>query len=265
MKTIAIVTGATSGVGREFVRQLDGTYYGKLDEIWAVARDARELDAVASQTYAPTRPFALDLTDPAAVPALAAALEAEDVRVLWLVNAAGMGRFEPFSATPAADLRAMVELNCLALTDLTSAALPHMAAGSRIVNLASVAAYMPFPSMGVYAATKRYVLDLTRALNAELSGCDIHACAVCPKAMRTSFWEEAGSEADLGFFFGTEKVFDVVRKAIAAVNAGHGAIVTSPEMKLVCGALKVLPYGVDELIYTVGARALRARQHAARD
>ena len=245
MKRIAIVTGATSGVGREFVRQLDGALYGKLDETWAVARDAEELEEVSRATYAYVRPFACDLTQDASLAQLRRALAVEeDVRVLWLVNSAGTGWFGRQQDADPQAICDMVRLNCLALTELCEMALPYMASGSRIVNMASVAAWLPLPQMGLYAATKSFVLDVTRALNEDLAGTGISACAVCPKALRTRFWDKAGSASGLGMALGTESVYDVVRKAIAAAEAGRGCVITSPDMVAVCAAAKLLPYGV---------------------
>lgn len=265
MKSIAIVTGATSGIGREFVRQLDGEYYGRIDEFWAIGRNTERLAELASSTYARVRPFALDLTQQAALDELRAALteeasrlaaEGSELRVGWLVNSAGFGRFGAFGGVGAGtdDSEAscdaagvdtqMVRLNCLALTEMCEMALAYMGPGSRIVNMASVAAYLPISPMATYAASKRFVLDVTRALNEDLRGTDIHACAVCPKAVRTRFWDEAGKASGIGFAFGTESAYNVVRKAIAAVERGAGSVITSPDMKVACGAAKVLPYPV---------------------
>ena len=250
MKNVAIVTGATSGVGREFVRQLDEMLYGSIDEIWAVARSAEGLSQLSEMARMPVRAFALDLTDPSAPRQLEMTLEleraAQGVNVVWLVNSAGSGWFGGYQDMDSSAVRHMVELNCLALADITSAALPYMSPGSRIVNMASIAAFLPLPGMALYAATKRFVLDLTHGLNEDLRGTGINACAVCPKAMRTGFWDGAGSDEakGMGFFFGTEDVADVVRKAIHAVQMGRGSVVTSPDMKLACAAFKVMPYGM---------------------
>ncbi len=259
MKVIAIVTGATSGVGREFVRQLDGLYYGKIDEVWAVARDAGALEELKRTTYAPVRPFAMDLAEDASAQRLLAELDGGgDLRVGWLVNSAGTGWFGPAQAAPEGTVERMVRLNCLALATLTGGALKHMAAGSRIVNVASAAAFLPVAGMATYAATKRFVLDLTRALNGDLAGTGIHACAVCPKALATRFWEGAGDDA-VARVFGTERVYDVVRKAIAAVNRGQSYIVTAPDMKVLCALANALPYCL-----TSGAVSL-ALQNARRE
>ena len=262
MRNIAIVTGATSGVGREFVRQLDGLYYGKIDEMWAVARDAGELEELRRTTYAPVRPFALDLAEDASVRRLLAELEgAGDVQVGWLVNSAGTGWFGPTQAAPEGAVERMVRLNCLALTTLTSGALKYMAPGSRIVNVASAAAFLPVSGMATYAATKRFVLDLTRALNGDLAGTGIHACAVCPKAMATRFWEGAG-DGSLAQAFGTERVYDVVRKAISAVNRGQSYIVTSPDMKVLCALANALPYCLTSTAVSLALQG--ARRDASR-
>ena len=251
MKNIVIVTGATSGVGREFVRQLDGTLFGKIDEIWAVARSAQDLARLADETYAHVRPFALDLTREGAAAAIEDALAEEQagdegVCVKWLVNSAGCGWFGPAQDMPAEVAARMVRLNCLALTELVGGVLPFMQPGSRIVNMASVAAWLPLPGMGLYAATKRFVLDLTRGLNEDLRGTGISATAVCPKAVKTGFWDDAGADEakGIGFFFGCERVYDVVRRALRAAEAGCGAVVTDPGMKVACAAFQVLPYGV---------------------
>ena len=272
MKTIAIVTGATSGLGREFVRQLDGTYYGRIDEFWAIGRDRTRLAELAQSTYAPVRTFALDLSEQASLDELREALSREHrgvlamrqsqapggssdgetgLRVGWLVNSAGFGSFGGFDLGIDGGVNAgMVRLNCLALVEMCEMALPYMGRGSRIVNMSSAAAWLPVPALGTYAATKRFVLDVTRILNEELRGTGINACAVCPKAVNTRFWdrmspvelESAG--ARLSHALGTERAYDVVRKAIAAVNQGRGAIITSPDMKVLCAAAKVLPYPV---------------------
>ena len=123
MKNVAIVTGATSGVGREFVRQLDEMLYGSIDEIWAVARSEESLARLSETARTPVRAFALDLTDTSAPRRLEMALEleqaAQGVNVAWLVNSAGSGWFGGYQDMDSSAVRRMVELNCLALADIT--------------------------------------------------------------------------------------------------------------------------------------------------
>lgn len=251
MTRIAIVTGATSGVGREFCRQLDGTYYGRIDEIWAVGRNASALSEVSNNLYAPVRTFALDLRQERSFDILQSELaSADDACVSWLVNSAGFGWFGDETSADAALMADMVRVNCLATVEMIGLVLPYVQAGSRIVNMSSIAAYLPVPGMSVYAATKSFILDVTRALNQELAGTNINACAVCPKAMATGFWNNAGSQTTIkgAMSLGTEEVFDVVRKAIDAVEAGRGAIITAPDMRLLAAIAKVLPYGALQAI-----------------
>lgn len=248
MKRIALVTGATSGVGREFCRQIDGCCFGQLDEIWAVGRNTQELEKLGRNLYAPVRSFALDLRDARSFAELQGALAAEDDPdgpcISWLVNSAGFGWFGREQLADAALIVDMVQVNCLAVVELVRLALPYMQAGSCIVNMSSIAAFLPVPGMGTYASTKRFVLDLTRTLNTELDGTGIHACAVCPKAMDTGFWDSAGEAAGMGKALGSESVYEVVRKAIEAVRSGKGSIITAPDMRALAVATKVLPYGL---------------------
>ncbi|MEE8715453.1 MAG: SDR family NAD(P)-dependent oxidoreductase [Coriobacteriales bacterium] len=261
MKSIAIVTGATSGVGREFCRQLDGTYYGRIDEIWAIGRDEDALAEVRRALYAPVRTFALDLRDPHSFGVLRSALAAEeDACVSWLVNSAGFGWFGLETQADPSLMVDMVRVNCLAVVETIGLALPYVQPGSRIVNMSSVAAFLPLPGMGMYAATKRFVLDVTRVLNDELEGTGVHACAVCPKALNTGFWKDAGQAASMGKMLGEESVYDVVRKAIDAVEAGRGRVITSPDMHVVNVAMKLLPYG---LTSAIGKAALHASIRAS--
>lgn len=243
-KRIAIVTGATSGVGREFVRQLDAEFCGAIDEMWLVARSEEGLVAVDEETSHACRLFPLDLTRESSWDAIEAELAAEkDVQVMWLVNSAGYGRFGRMWDISAADNVGMVRLNCVALTAMCSAALPYMDRGSCIVNLASVAGLMPQPDLSVYCATKRFVLDVTRTLNYELNGTGITACAVCPKFMDTRFLNNAGDAQAVHRMtsIGFEDVKHVVRSAIRATQAGRAMCIPARDMRVAYAATKVLP------------------------
>ena len=239
MTRIAIVTGASSGLGAEMVRQLQAGAFGQLDQIWTVSRHAEKSGPLV-------RPFALDLTDPTAFDVLEEALaETPGARVALLVNNAGFGTFGDFADMPRSAGADMVRLLMLAPVELTYRALPYMAAGSRVLNVASVAAFMPQPGLATYSAAKRFVLDLSRALDAELGAVGIHVTALCPKFMRTAFLDHAGSDdvaARMAGLTGFEDVERVARRGLAAARAGRSLCIPSADMRAFYAAAKLLPY-----------------------
>lgn len=239
MTSIAIVTGASSGLGAEIVRQLAEGAFGPLDQIWAVSRRAE-------RTSPRVRPFSLDLTDPASFDVLEAALaETPGARVVLLVNNAGFGTFGDFADMPARDNADMVRLLMLAPVELTYRVLPYMAAGSRVLNVASVAAFMPQPGLATYSASKRFVLDLSRALDAELGPVDIHVTALCPKFMRTGFLDHPGADdvaARMSRLTGFEDVKHVAERGLRAAREGRALCIPSADMQALYVATKVLPY-----------------------
>ena len=256
MTRIAIVTGASSGLGAELVRQLEAGAMGGLDEIWAVSRRAEKTGELV-------RPFALDLTDPASFDILDTALaEKGDARVVLLANNAGFGTFGNFTDMPARDNAAMVRLLMLAPVELTYRALTYMGPGSSILNVASVAAFMPQPQLATYAAAKRFVLDLSLALDAELGDADIHVTALCPKFMRTAFLDHAGADdvaARMARITGFEDVGRVARRGLAAARAGRALCIPSPDMRALYVATKLLPYP----LALAAERALLSRRRGA--
>ena len=239
MTNIAIVTGASSGLGAKIVQQLAEGAFGPLDEVWAVSRRAE-------RTSPRVRPFALDLTDPASFDVLEKALaETPGARVVLLVNNAGFGTFGDFVDMPAADNANMVRLLMLAPVELTYRALPYMGAGSRILNVSSVAAFMPQPGLATYSAAKRFVLDFSRALDAELGSVDIHVTALCPKFMRTGFLDHAGADdvaANMAGLTGFEDVERVARLGLRAAREGRALCIPSADMRAFYVAAKLLPY-----------------------
>ena len=186
---IAIVTGASSGMGREFVRQLRN--YIQPDMIWAVARREHALKQLASETSIPVRPIVLDLGEEASFREFAALLEAEQPDIQLLVNAAGFGKFGDFQDIPLEQDLKMIDLNCKALVAMTRLCLPYMHKGSHILQLDSLSAFQPVPYITTYGATKAFVLSYTRSCNAELNPQGIRMMAMNPAWVKTEFFDHA--------------------------------------------------------------------------
>ena len=182
---IAIVTGATSGLGRAFLEEW-AAQGARFDEVWLVSRRADALERVAAALPWQARCFAIDLSAADERAQLFAALRAERPQVQALVNAAGYGKIGQVAQIAPDEQSGMVDLNCTALVDLTQRALPFMAAGSVIYEIASVAAFLPQPGFAVYAATKAFVLSFSRALAAEQKSRGVRVVAVCPNPMHHS-------------------------------------------------------------------------------
>lgn len=189
---IAIITGASSGLGRTYAHAADQT--GSYDEIWVIARRTERLENLAGSCTTPVRPIGLDLQRPESIRIVSELLggASEPVhQVGLLVNAAGMGKFGTYRDIAQRETDAMVDVNCRALVDMTQAVLPYMERGAQIIQVASCAAFQPLPGLNVYAATKAFVLSYTRALRFELRGRGIRVTAVCPYWVKTEFVQVA--------------------------------------------------------------------------
>ena len=186
---IAIVTGASSGMGKEFVLQLSN--YVKVDEIWVIARREQALEALKAQCAVSVRPVVLDLCKEESYRQFSALLEEVKPDVKLLVNAAGFGKFGAYHKIPVEDELRMIDLNCKALVAMTRATLPYMAAGSHILQLDSLSAFQPVPYITTYGATKAFVLSYTRAMNRELKGTGIRMMAMNPGWVKTEFFDHA--------------------------------------------------------------------------
>ena len=186
---IAIVTGASSGMGREFVRQLSD--WVRVDEIWAIARRADALEELKKETAVPVRPVSLDLLKEESFETLQAMLETEKPTISLLVNAAGFGKFGAYHKVSVADDCRMIDLNCKALVVMTRLCIPYMGPGSHILQLDSLSAFQPGPYITTYGATKAFVLSYTRAMIRELKGSGIRMMAMNPGWVKTEFFDHA--------------------------------------------------------------------------
>ena len=210
---IAIVTGASSGMGREFVRQLSA--YVQVDEIWAIARRREALAALKAETPVPVRPMVLDLLKSESFDELRSLLEGEQPEIVLLVNAAGFGKFGAYHKTTMEDDCRMIDLNCKALLVMTRLCIPYMSPGSHILELDSLSAFQPVPYITTYGATKAFVLSYSRAMNRELKCKGIRVMAMNPGWVKTEFFRHAFQTND-----GEVQYFDRLYEAADVVKTG---------------------------------------------
>ncbi len=193
MKNIAIITGASSGIGKQYFQTLVAKE--KFDEVWVIARSKEKLEALQADTDTPLRVFALDLSKTESTDEIAQVLNEEKPSIKYLVCASGFGRFCAIEEDDPAVLQNMVDLNCRSIVGMTTACYNHMAKDGAMILVASVAAFQPIPYIATYAATKAFVLSYGRALNKELRKSRGARClCVCPFWTKTAFFDRAETE-----------------------------------------------------------------------
>ncbi len=242
-KKIAVITGASSGMGKEFVGQVQ-KFFPKLSEIWVIARREDRLLELRKAFGEKIRPLALDLTDDKDLQSLQEAFEAEDPNIRVLINAAGNGFIGDIMELPVTDLTSTIDLNVRTLTEVTCIALPYIGNEGRIINLASASAFIPQPGFAVYAASKSYVLSFSRALGKEVAKRDISVTAVCPGPVKTEFFKVAErhqkmAERKKKYMSDPRKV---VRAAMQDALKRRDVSVYSFSMKAVRLITKILPH-----------------------
>lgn len=188
---IAVVTGASSGIGKEFVRQIS-RLYRNLDEVWVMARRTEYLKELKKQIPVPVRIFDGDMQRDYIFERLNKELDRQNANIRMLVNAAGYGKVGLFHQIDSKEQLGMITLNCQGLTKLSQICLPYLTNGSRIINIASSAAFAPQPGFAVYAASKSYVYSFSQALGTELRPQGIYVTVVCPGPVDTEFFQRSG-------------------------------------------------------------------------
>lgn len=179
---IAIVTGASGGLGKEFAKLLLNE---DVDEIWAVARNEEKLLALQQELGDKIIVVSKDLSITDDIMSIKSALEAQKPVIAYLVNSAGIARMGTYADFSPEDVDATIRTNCVALAMLCTICIPYMSSGSRILNLSSASSFQPLPYLNLYAATKVFERSYSRALNAELKGTGITSTAVCPSWVDT--------------------------------------------------------------------------------
>lgn len=242
MKYIALITGASSGIGREFVRQIAKSY-PSLDEIWVLARRASMLQEL--QEEFPLKQLKLlpfDLSKREALEELELLLKKERPIIRLLVNSAGCGKGGAIADQDWRDAYQMLDVNCRALTVVTMICLPYLRKGSRILQMDSGSAFLPQPGFAIYAASKSYVLSFDQALGAELKTKGITVTSICPGPVDTEFFRTGGITLSPFKRLFLAKPEKVVRKALFDAETGKALSIYGVSIKMVRVFGKLLPH-----------------------
>ena len=240
-KKIAIVTGASSGMGREMVYLL-ADHFAALEEIWVIARRKDRLEELVGKVPVSLRILSFDLSSEEDLRMLSGLLKQEQPNVKILVNGAGYGK----TGAAGGLSTGMVRLNDEALVAVTEMVLPYISGNSRIIQFASAAAFMPQPGFAVYAASKSFVLSYSRALAAELKKREIYVTAVCPGPVETEFF---GIALNGGKLAPIKKLTmadpkKVVKKALLDSMKGKRISVYGPWMKAFYVLCRIVPHEI---------------------
>ena len=236
---IAVVTGASSGMGREFVHHIDKNF--ALDEIWVIARRAERLNELKEACSTPVRAIALDLLTDAALDAYRALLEEQKPEIRLLVNSAGFGLFGSFTEMELQPQLDSIRLNAGVLTAFCHMSIPYMPAGSDIINLASNSSWQPVPYINVYGATKAYVMSFSRALGVELKSRGIHVMAAAPGWIKTEFFDRAIHDDTITYFDRYYTAKQVVDKAMKDLKRKKAVSILGFPVRAQVLAIKFLP------------------------
>lgn len=241
MKKIAIITGASSGLGREFVKIINEKK--NIQEIWAIARDQHKLDNLKAQTGKKIRTISMDLSDLSRIESLGQMLSGNEVQICYLINNAGYGKFASYDDLSVEESINMLNLNINAVVAVGLTCIPYMCRGAHIINIASQASFQPLPYMNLYSASKTFVRHYTRSLHIELKGRGITATAVCPGWLRTNFFDRAdiGASKNISSFPGMSSAEKVARKAIADADRGKDQSIYSLYVNICHISSKLFP------------------------
>lgn len=241
MRKVALVTGASAGLGVEFARQLSRRGYSLV----LAARRKDRLDELASE-LGNARVISIDLSKPTAADNLMADLKDNGESVDLLVNNAGFGLIGDFATLDARRERQMIDLNVGTLSDLCRATAPAMIekGSGGIINVASIAAFQPGPKMAVYFATKAFVLSLSEALHEELKPHGVKVSCLCPGPTRTEFGDVAGFAGNAVFDRVAMNAREVVEIGLKGFEANHAVVIPGWMNKVSAASTRFAPRSV---------------------
>jgi uncharacterized protein len=258
MKGWALVTGASSGIGRQLAIELAKAGYAS---ILLARRESQlmELKSEISEKFGiNSLVLPLDLADSDSVEKVVSFIRLHDVEVSVLINNAGFGDHAPFEDADIRKLTSMIDLNCTKLVELTHAMIPLMPKNSYIMNVASLAGFMPGPLMSVYYASKAFVLSFSQALHTELLPLNISSSALCPGPVHTEFGKVASTGGVAAFnSISAQNVEEVCVLAIKQMFKRRQIILTHPTHNFVVFLLRLAPRKiVGPIVYKAQSKRL---------
>ena len=240
--SIAVITGASSGIGREFafkLKELVG-----ISEFWFVARNVERMEKVRDELSLPCKIISADLSTKEGIEIYKSALLSEKPKVKYLVNAAGFGVFGSFDLLSEKTVSEMIDVNVKAAVLITHMTVPFIERGGRIIHLGSGSCFAPLPHFNVYSSSKVFVLHYTKSLNYELKPYGIKATCFCPGWVDTAFLPKSLNVPGAYVPKQMKPMLDVGRVVSGCVKAsvkGKKMYVTNWYTKLQHLLFKILP------------------------
>ena len=240
--TVAIITGASSGIGAEFAKG----YAGRVDELWLVARRKERMIELGESLGVSYKVISADLSKREGIEILRAALESEKPDVRYLVNAAGFGDYGAFDEIDESRVEMMIDLNVKATVLITHMVIPYMSPGGRIIEMGSGSCFTPLPYFNIYSSGKVFVLHYTKSLNFEIKKYGLRATCFCPGWVDTDFLPKSVAKKGVtkpkaDAMKPLLRCDDVVRRCIKASDKGRAMYVTNWYTKLQHLLFKIVP------------------------
>ena len=239
---VAVITGASSGIGKEFARKLKSILGVK--EFWFIARREEEMKKLSEELRVRAKIISADLCTNEGIEKVRSALEAERPKISHLINAAGFGDFGSFDEISETSVVRMIDLNVKALVLITHMAIPDMTRGGHIIEMGSGSCFTPLPYFNVYSSSKTFVLHYTKALNYEIKKYGITATCFCPGWVKTEFIDKALQDGNTTHPKNMRPLLEaerVVEGCIRAAERGKRMYVVNWFTKLQHVLFKLLP------------------------